>query len=183
MSSENWEIETKDCIIFDKGILCNDYCTEFCSNLTINGKLNNFNSTTQYIAAAKATLFHDDETLEKILDEEDIQKQKQLDQQIKNYKADIWTQKCRQIVYNGTYDKFYQNDKIFSLLVSTENKTIVASMPTDRIWGVGMSCFDIKIKFKHNWKGKNWLGQVLMKIREDLRNSVEYTFEDIDWDM
>lgn len=183
MSSETWEIETKDFIIFNKGILSSDYCTEFCSNLTVDGKLYNFNSATQYIAASKAKLFNDNDMLERILDEDNIQKQKQLEQQIKNVKEDKWFQECRQIVYNGTFDKFYQNDKIFSLLVSTENKTIVASLPTDRIWGIGVSCDDIKVKFRHNWRGRNWLGQVLMKIREDLRNGVEYTFEYIDWDM
>lgn len=60
-------------------------------------------------------------------------------------------------MYKGLYEKFTQNSKLKSLLLSTSNKKIVEHTKHDSYWGDGKG------------KGKNILGILLMRLREELR--------------
>ena len=54
--------------------------------------------------------------------------------------------------------KFKAHPEISELLLSTGDEKIVEDAAGDDFWGVGSSR-----------KGKNWLGRILMEVREDLR--------------
>lgn len=45
---------------------------------------------------------------------------------------------------------------------------MVEASPLDKIWGVGLAEDDPKIKHRQNWKGKNLLGEILTRIRDEL---------------
>lgn len=176
-----WDKETDKYIFFWGGIFSNWFKAPFTSNITATGSLYEFGCTEQYMMACKAHLFEDHETLELILDETDPRKHKDLGKKVKGFKDEIWLPRARSIVYNGCYDKFYQNDKLFSIILSTEDKILVEASPYDKLWGIGLTCADPQALWPNLWLGKNWLGEVLMKVRQDLRDGVEYTFEDIKW--
>lgn len=40
--------------------------------------------------------------------------------------------------------------------------------PYDCIWGIGMAEGDPGIEDRDNWRGANWLGEILTGLREDL---------------
>lgn len=45
---------------------------------------------------------------------------------------------------------------------------LVEASPYDTLWGVGLVANDPRIGDEKNWRGENWLGQVLTRMREDL---------------
>jgi ribA/ribD-fused uncharacterized protein len=54
-------------------------------------------------------------------------------------------------------EKFRQNESLCALLLSTGSKKLVEASPKDSFWGAGAS-----------GTGENWLGKLLMEVRDDL---------------
>jgi ribA/ribD-fused uncharacterized protein len=74
-----------------------------------------------------------------------------------------------EVVQKANYAKFTQNEYCKKQLMDSGNKIIVEASPTDCIWGVGLKATDPKILDEKNWRGTNWLGEEIMKVREVLK--------------
>lgn len=127
-----------------------------------------YNCSEQYMMAEKARLFGDEETREKILASRDPKEQKELGRQAKNFDPVKWGTECKNIVYKGCYLKFTQNPKLLDALTDTRGTLIVEASPYDKIWGIGLGEDDPRINDPKNWRGTNWLGQVLTQLRDDI---------------
>ncbi|MGK4455917.1 NADAR family protein, partial [Klebsiella pneumoniae] len=68
-----------------------------------------YNCTEQYMMAQKAKLFHDDESLAKIMAATSPKVQKALGRKVKNFDAAQWEFWGRSKVFDGNYAKFTQN--------------------------------------------------------------------------
>ncbi len=136
------------------------------STFTVGGVT--FNCTEQYMMYKKAKLFNDGEMAKKILQSDSPAKQKQLGRKVNNFNQKVWERSCKQIVYDGNYAKFSQNEPLKKHLLKTAGTTLVEASPRDQIWGVGLAEDDPRIQNRSTWQGKNWLGEVLTKVREDL---------------
>jgi len=132
-----------------------------------------YNCSEQYMMYQKAILFGDIETGKKILLENDQSKQKELGRQVKGFDSKVWEENAKKIVYEGCKLKFTQNRGILQDLFSTHGKLLVEASPYDRIWGIGLSEDDPLRLNPKNWKGSNWLGETLTKLREDLEKEYE----------
>ncbi len=127
-----------------------------------------FNSAEQYMMFKKALLFKDDEIAEKILASSQAPEQKALGRQVKGFDKTIWESECKNIVYDANYAKFTQNPKLKEKLLETEGTTIVEASPYDCIWGIGLGEEDPEHFDRSKWKGKNWLGEILTQVRDDI---------------
>ncbi|MNH98781.1 Swarming motility protein YbiA [compost metagenome] len=127
-----------------------------------------FNCAEQYMMYAKALLFRDEETAMQILRARTPREQKELGRKVSGFNDTGWNKHCRDIVYQGNREKFLQNEELLQLLLDTKGTTLVEASPTDRIWGVGLSEDDPRIRSRSSWRGSNWLGEVLTKLRDDL---------------
>lgn len=127
----------------------------------------------QYMMHRKALLFGDVKVAEKILQTKLPRDQKALGRQVAGFDKGVWDKEARQIVYEGCYYKFTQNKDALDWLVKTSGHYLVEASPQDVIWGIGLSSLDEKAKDPLNWRGKNWLGQVLTSLREDLSPSLQ----------
>ncbi len=127
-----------------------------------------FNCSEQYMMYHKALLFKDHTIAEQILNTKNQKKKKALGRKVSNFNAIIWEEKCREIVYEGNKQKFSQNEDILNDLFETKGKTLVEASPVDAIWGIGLAENDPRAKTRHTWRGKNWLGEVLTQLRDDL---------------
>ncbi len=66
--------------------------------------------------------------------------------------------------------KFEQNDELRRLLLNTANNSLVEGIQTDRIWGAGISYKIPAIFNSAKWTGKNYMDEVLTRVREELKN-------------
>jgi ribA/ribD-fused uncharacterized protein len=128
-----------------------------------------YNCAEQYMMAKKALLFGDDKSYNKIMSSTDPSKQKSIGRKIKNFVKEEWEKIARDVVYDANYAKFSQNEELLKKLKNTGDRIIVEASPVDCIWGVGMSAFDPDITDQDKWKGTNWLGEAIMKVRDTLR--------------
>lgn len=104
----------------------------------------------------------------KILKESDPRKVKGLGRAVENFDADLWNKNARAAVRDGCYLKFSQNKEMATALLKTGSQILVEASPSDKIWGIGFSAAEALSVPKSQW-GTNWLGEVLMEVRELLR--------------
>jgi ribA/ribD-fused uncharacterized protein len=138
------------------------------TKFTIDGV--EYNTAEQYMMCQKALLFGDDEAYQKILKSHDPSIQKATGRKVKNFDADKWNAVSRSVVYRANLAKFTSAPYLKKFLLDTGDKEIVEASPTDRIWGIGMAENDPDRFDKSKWRGTNWLGEVIMQVRDTLRN-------------
>lgn len=123
----------------------------------------------QFMMAEKARLFGDEATRAKILAAADPRDHKALGRQVANFVSEIWDSECLGIVVRGNLAKFGQNPDMRAALLATGDKLLVEASPLDKIWGVGLRADDPRIHDPARWRGKNLLGEALMRVRSELR--------------
>ena len=128
-----------------------------------------YNCAEQYMMAQKALLFGDEEARQKIMATRDPSVQKATGRTVKNFDADKWNKVAKALVYRANLAKFSE-PRLKQFILETGSKEIVEASATDRIWGIGMSESDPDRFNKSKWRGTNWLGEVLMQVRDTLRN-------------
>jgi ribA/ribD-fused uncharacterized protein len=128
----------------------------------------------QFMMAEKARLFNDATTLALIMKTNNAKEQKRLGRLVTNFDADVWAANAKAIVYRGTYAKFTQNVALAGALDSTGSSTLVEASPYDQIWGIGLAAEDPLALDPATWNGLNWLGEIITKVREDIRTFRTY---------
>lgn len=124
----------------------------------------------------KALLFAKDkyeqnnlEVANKILQETNPKKVKDLGRKVTGFDEKIWNLWKYKIVVNGNYLQFSQDNQMKQILLDTGDKDLVEASPFDAIWGIG---YDSKqaLKVKQNQWGENLLGKALIEIRTIINN-------------
>jgi ribA/ribD-fused uncharacterized protein len=123
----------------------------------------------QYMMAKKALLFNDTDSYDKIMESKSPRDQKAMGRRVKGFNKDKWEAVCRDYVYEANYAKFTQIPAFKEELLATGDREIVEASPKDTIWGIGMHETHKDILDKSKWRGTNWLGEAIMKVREKLR--------------
>lgn len=135
------------------------------AKFVVDGK--EYNCAEQYMMAEKARLFGDVATEKLIMNASTPREQKALGRKVKNFNVGVWEKVAKDIVYKGNHAKFTQNRKLKEELLATVG-TLVEASPYDTIWGIGLREDDPKALSRDTWRGTNWLGEVLTKLRKDL---------------
>lgn len=121
-----------------------------------------------YMMVQKALLFKDTTIAEQMLRESVPEKVKKLGRQVKNFDSATWGAHCQKVVYDGNMAKFQQNKALLEYLLATKNKVLIEASPFDTIWGVGLGENCNAILKPQFWKGTNYLGFILMQVRDTL---------------
>jgi ribA/ribD-fused uncharacterized protein len=79
-----------------------------------------------------------------------------------------WKQVAPSIMYITVLSKFTCNTDLQQRLKNTDHRIIVEASPWDKIWGIGLAAHDPLALDKTRWKGTNWLGEALMRVRTSL---------------
>lgn len=132
------------------------------SPMTIDGV--EYNCAEQYMMAQKARVFGDDFALDLIMKTDSPQRQKAVGRLVKGYTDELWHAVARDVVRTASIAKFTHPEFRWHL-AKTGDATIVEASPTDVVWGIGLDEGDPAARDRSKWRGKNWLGQVLMEVR------------------
>lgn len=151
----------------EKDLFSNWYPIQF----TWKGTL--FHCSEQAMMYAKAELFGDTKTAQKILQALTPKEQKRLGREVKGFDEKIWSAQCEGLVYEIGREKFTQNPTLLKALLNTKGTELVEASPYDRIWGIGMGSWDEGVENPKNWKGQNKLGKILTRLRLELELELE----------
>lgn len=117
----------------------------------------------QYMMYNKAILFGDKDAAARILSLTTPAAIKSEGRKVKNFKADVWDQHKYNIVVQGNFYKFSQNEDIKKILLETGSAILAEMTVNDSIWGTGVNS-----AVGTAWPGQNLLGRALMDVREQL---------------
>lgn len=132
-----------------------------------------FTCAEQYMMAAKASLFNDAETFEKIMQTDDPALQKALGARVSPFDQETWAHWRYHIVYAGNRAKFLQNAGAARRLGNTAPTMLVEANPRDWNWGNGLHLDDPNNQDPSMWRGANFLGRILTMLRDEVRGAQE----------
>jgi len=125
-----------------------------------------YTCTEQHMMYHKAMLFGDEEIANAIMRTNNPREQKALGRKVKRFDPKVWDEKCLNIVTEGNIQKFGQNPELKKKMMETVGKIICEASPKDAIWGCGHSEDDHLCWNESTWRGKNYLGICLMRVRD-----------------
>lgn len=127
-----------------------------------------YNCAEQFMMTEKARLFNDEGKEKQIMAASHPRDQKRFGREVSGFVKETWDAVAKDIVYRGNHAKFSQNPVLLEELLATKGKLLVEASPTDVVWGIGLGMDDPLKENRENWRGTNWLGEVLTKLRDDL---------------
>jgi ribA/ribD-fused uncharacterized protein len=158
--------EEKFTLFFKRTVFSQWYPSKF----TVDGV--EYSCAEQYMMAQKALLFKDEDTYRKIMATKKPNEQKLLGRLVRDFDLELWNEKAKDIVYQGNMAKFSQSQHLKEALFATDGTTLVETNPHDPIWGIGLAEDHPHCHRRDLWRGTNWLGEVLTKVREDLIDTI-----------
>lgn len=129
----------------------------------------------QWMMLNKAKLFKDERSAALIMEATEPIQCKSLGRTVENFDEVVWKKENERIVLEGNRLKFTQNPSILRQLLETEGTTLVEASPRDRLYGIGLSANNTKALNRRTWRGKNLLGELLTKLREELKDEADIT--------
>ena len=132
----------------------------------------------QFMMYQKVMMFGKYELAEKIMKTGDPGKCKKLaGQKFPEFDSTIWEKTCYTAVKRGVKAKFAQNDDILEVLLGTGNAILAECSPYDKKWGIGINLNNSDCRVIAKWRGRNLLGRILMKVREELRQEIMASYD------
>jgi ribA/ribD-fused uncharacterized protein len=127
-----------------------------------------YHSAEHFMMAAKALLFDDIETAERIRQAPHPAAAKALGREVRGFDEQRWADRRFDLVVAGNLAKFGQHRDLRDFLLGTGRKVLVEASPRDAIWGIGLAADDDRAASPENWRGLNLLGFALMEVRHQL---------------
>ncbi|MBQ3401692.1 MAG: DUF1768 domain-containing protein [Lachnospiraceae bacterium] len=124
----------------------------------------------QYMMSKKAVLFHDAVTNTKILRADTALECRDLGREIRPFDPAVWDAEKIGIVTQGNRLKYTQHPELLEQLLATGDTYIAEANPTEKIWGIGVDRETAETMPRSAWPGTNLQGELLMRLREELRN-------------
>ena len=97
-----------------------------------------YTSAEQYMMAEKARLFGDEKIRTEILSISDPRTCKALGRKVKNFDKAVWDKKKEDIVRNGNFEKFMQNDALRNFSPFHRRQGAGRGQPNGSVWGISL---------------------------------------------
>lgn len=137
-----------------------------------------FRSVTQYYLSRKALYFRKPELAAKILNARSPHKSLSVAEEAGLMRISdeptflnagkTWGDESAKVMYAGNLAKFQQNPYMAHHLKRTGDAALVYCKPEDTYFGIGLNATDPDWVARNKWKGKNVLGEILVRVRERL---------------
>lgn len=83
-----------------------------------------------------------------------------------------WERIRKNVVKCGVRAKFAQNSELLEQLLNTGDALLCECAGKDTIWGIGINLHDPSWHDVRNWRGSNYLGVILMELRDEFRKEI-----------
>ncbi|MBR5040124.1 MAG: NADAR family protein [Clostridiales bacterium] len=154
----------------DNGCFCNWYPAEF----DYAGR--HYLHSEQFMMYQKVMMFGQTALGDEIMRTADPEQCKILGREFfDGFDAALWKRTRFVVVKRGIRAKFSQNPSMMETLLATGNAILAECSPRDKDWGILLSTSDPEVQDITKWRGENLLGQVLMEVREELREELRVT--------
>jgi ribA/ribD-fused uncharacterized protein len=137
------------------------------SAFTVDGET--YASAEHFMMAAKALLFDDVETAERIRKAPHPKRAKDLGRQVRGFDERRWAERRFDLVVTGNLAKFGQHADLRDFLLGTGRRVLVEASPNDQVWGIGLAADHEHSASPEHWPGLNLLGFALLEVRKQLR--------------
>jgi len=134
------------------------------SDFTVDGVT--YKSAEHWMMSKKAALFGDKDAEQRIIDCTSPAEVKKIGREVKGYDDALWLANRFEIVKQGNFYKFSQDEALKTFLSGTGESILVEASPVDPIWGIGLAADNPDVNHPENWKGLNLLGFALMEARD-----------------
>ena len=121
----------------------------------------------EYLFVKKAEFARDDVSRQRVLSADTPAECKNIGRSIK-VNSKQWNTKEVEIMTKALFEKFSQNSHLKEYLLNTGDVTLAEASPSDRFWGIGAGLGKVA-STNENFTGQNKLGELLMKLRTQLR--------------
>ena len=129
-----------------------------------------YNCVEQYMMYQKVLMFHQYDLAEKILASNNPSEIKRLGRtRFPEFNSDVWDRTSYAIVKRGVRAKFEQNKDILQVLLNTQDNILAECSLMDKKCGIGVAIDNPDCNEPSKWNGKNYLGRILMEVRDELR--------------
>ena len=136
------------------------------SAFTVDGET--YATAEHFMMAAKALLFGDAETADRIRAAAHPKTAKDLGRQVRGFDEQRWAERRFDLVVTGNLAKFGQHPDLRDFLLGTGARVLVEASPRDLIWGSGLAAEHEHAALPEHWPGLNLLGFALMAVRHRL---------------
>ncbi len=133
----------------------------------VNEKGVPFHCNEQKLHYEKALVFQDDDDANRILVARTPLEYKRIGEHISGFNQDKLDKVCERIMLDACTAKFRQNPILMSYLNDTKGSTLIEANPYHPKWDCGLDMKDKNLFNIQAWKGKNCLGLVLGRIRDN----------------
>ena len=133
--------------------------------LDIDGR--NYSCVEQYYQEQKALFGERPDVASQIRNATDPAKCKSLGGKV-TVDDEKWLPTATQVMRKACRIKFVKYDDMKQYLLQTKNN-VIAEASRDTTWGTGTKLSDASTFVRKDWKGKNYLGEILMNIRTELQ--------------
>lgn len=133
----------------------------------------------QFMMYHKVMMFGREDLGEQIMSTKDPHTCKKIaGQRFPEFNQEIWEETCYHIVKRGIKAKFSQNEKILQILLDTGDALLAECSKVDKKWGIGLDIKDSHCSVPSRWNGKNYLGRILMEVRDELSREGVFPYMD-----
>lgn len=88
-----------------------------------------------------------------------------------------WDEVAVKVMTTVVYAKFLHNENLRQKLLDTGDRLLIEAESGDRTWSTGLGIVQTKSTMPSSWPGRNLLGEILMDVRDTIRDHSE--FEDV----
>jgi ribA/ribD-fused uncharacterized protein len=132
------------------------------------GSPDRYATAEHFMMAAKARLFGDEATRERVLAAATPAGAKALGRQVRGFDQAVWERWRFAVVVAGSWWKFSTVPALSDYLASTRGRLLLEAAPHDRVWGVGLPVSHPGARIPSRWQGLNLLGFALIAVRTEL---------------
>ena len=124
----------------------------------------------QYIAEQKCNLFGDTRAARQVMKETNPKSMRTIGEDIRSYNHGEWMDAMHDVAYTGVQAKFTDERArgAREYLLDT-GELVLGEATRNKKWGTGVHVSEPQALSHESWSGDNWMGDILMGIRQQLR--------------